>query len=76
LDIRYNASAKSGRILVSFNFFKNEPVEELSIYPKMKQYDIKFRVLGMRDLKSLGLMPVKRAYCKFDVNSLRPKDKK
>ena len=34
------------------------------------------RILGLRGLKSLGLLPVKRAFIKFDLNSLRPSSEK
>ena len=30
-------------------------------------------ILGMRDLKSLGILPVKRAYIKIDLNMLKRK---
>ena len=34
---------------------------------------MKIRILGLRNLQSLGLLPVKRPFIKFDTNSLRPK---
>jgi len=38
----------------------------------MDKYNITIRILGLRNLKSLGLFPVKRPFIKFDINSLRP----
>ena len=43
---------------------------------KCEKYHIKLRILGLRDLQSLGLLPVKNAFLKFDINSLLPHDKK
>ena len=37
---------------------------------------MKIRILGLRGLQSLGLLPVKRPFIKFDTNSLRPKDER
>ena len=34
---------------------------------------MKIRILGLRNLQSLGLLPVKRPFIKFDTNSLRPR---
>ena len=34
------------------------------------------KILGLRGLKSLGVFPVKRAFIKFDLNSLRAKEQK
>ena len=47
-----------------------------SIMPEMDHYECKIRILGLRDLKSLGLLPVRRAFIKFDINSLRSKNEK
>ena len=29
------------------------------------------KILGLRDLESTGLLPIKRAYVRFDVDSLK-----
>lgn len=68
---------KSGRILLSFNFFDALPGSGLpSCYPEMEKYFLKIKILGLRNLKSLGLLPVKRPFIKFDINSLRDKNRK
>ena len=41
------------------------------LMPDMEKYNVKIKVLGLRGLKSLGLIPVKRAFLKFDINSVR-----
>lgn len=42
----------------------------------MDKYHVSLRILGLRNLKTLGLFPVKRPYIKFDINSLRPAETK
>jgi hypothetical protein len=37
--------------------------------PTLKYY-IKVKIIGLRGLKSSGVMPVKRAFLQFDVQSL------
>lgn len=39
---------------------------------KIDQYNININVLGLRDLISTGLLPVKKAYVKFSVKSILP----
>jgi hypothetical protein len=39
---------------------------------KMDQFNIDINVLGLRDLVSTGLLPVKKAYTKFSVKSILP----
>lgn len=41
-----------------------------------ERYIVRMRILGLRGLKSLGVFPVKRAFIKFDINSLRSKEQK
>lgn len=42
--------------------------------PKLniEEYNIEINVLGLRNLVSAGLLPVKKAYCKFSVKSILP----
>ena len=42
----------------------------------MEKYYLKIKILGLRNLKSLGLLPVKRPFIKFDINSLKPRAQK
>jgi hypothetical protein len=39
---------------------------------KIDQFNIDITVLGLRDLISTGLLPVKKAYAKFSVKSILP----
>lgn len=73
-----DSNTNAGRILVSFNFFENAlPIKGLPpVYPEMEKYEMKIKILGLRNLKSLGLLPVKRPFIKFDINSLKAKDQK
>jgi hypothetical protein len=38
------------------------------------KFIMKMNILGMRDLKSLGILPVKRAYIKLDLNMFKGKN--
>lgn len=74
---KIDSDTKSGRVLISFNYtsFK-EGAEVPSITPEMESYELKIKVLGLRNLKSLGLLPVKRPFIKFDINGMKPKELK
>ena len=62
---------------MSFNFFEAKPITGFpSVEPETEKYTMTLRILGLRGLKSLGLLPIKRPFIKFDVNSLRPKSEK
>ena len=39
---------------------------------EIEEYNVVINVLGLRDLLSTGLLPVKKAYIKFSVKSLLP----
>lgn len=72
-----------GKILVSFNIFDEKVIVEnqgflkkLTILPEMDLFRVKLKVLGLRNLKSLGLIPVKRAFLRFDINSIRSPDQR
>lgn len=69
--------------MVSLNLFDEKGITEnqgflrnLSIVPEMQLFRIKVKVLGLRNLKSLGLIPVKRAFVRFDINSIRSPSQK
>lgn len=59
--------------------FLNPSIPKNNIFdltPEMELYHIKIKVLGLRNLKSLGLIPVKRAFLRFDINSVRSPSQK
>jgi len=67
-------NSSCGKILVSF-YFDNalnlaQPLIS-ELMPKLERYRIQLRILGLRNLKSNGVMPVKRPFIKFDINSLK-----
>jgi hypothetical protein len=54
---------------------KLEDIERLLPIPREK-YNVTIKILGLRGLKSKGLLPIKRPIIKFDLNSLRYLDEK
>ena len=68
-----------GQILCSFTVLDagkefTIPDEEVDIKSKVlsKEYSVMLNVLGLRDLKSAGLLPVQKAFVQFDLKSLLP----
>ena len=60
-------------MLISFNVYpvniSKIPYGEID--PPTTKYYLNMKVLGLRGLKSLGIMDVKKPFVKFDLNSLR-----
>jgi len=70
-------NSKSGKILACFVLFENKPLNwNPKITLEYEKYYLKMKILGLRGLKSMGIFPVKKAFIKFDLNSLRSKDQK
>ena len=68
-----------GEILCSFavvpdDFSFKTPAKYLDLSEQVKfdDFDININVLGLRDLASFGLLPVKKAFVRFNVRSLLP----
>ena len=62
-----------GEILLSFYILSREHRSlfyNISSIPETIPYSFEINILGLRDLKPLSLLPVKKAYIKFDMNSL------
>jgi hypothetical protein len=62
-----------GQLLMSFYIFSKESklgLNNIQIVPKTVPYTFEINLLGLRDLKPLSLLPVKKPYIKFDLNSL------
>ena len=84
-DIRFGfdkSTPACGQILCSFvvardDFDFQTPVKyiKLSTYVPTKEYDLDINVLGLRQLESFGLMPIKKPFVKFRVKSLLPPEK-
>ena len=71
-----------GQVLCSFvvardDFDFQTPAKYLKLeaYVPTKEYDLDINVLGLRQLESFGLMPIKKAFVKFAVKSLLPPEK-
>jgi hypothetical protein len=68
-----------GEILVSFSIVALDyPYRYMLNYVKLMEqvnfdeYDVNINVLGLRDLQSIGIFPVKKPYIVFHMNSLVP----
>jgi hypothetical protein len=48
---------------------------KLSDYVPTKEYQLEINVLGLRQLESFGLMPIKKPFVKFRIKSLLPPEK-
>ena len=75
------SNKQQGQILLSFYIFQNKRynVTELSkqslqrklkFTPKVGLYNCEINILGLRQLKPLGMIAVKKPFIKFDLNSL------
>ena len=71
------SNKKQGQILMSFYIFdKNigisgqELLKNIKYKPQTTLYNFEISVLGLRELKPLGIIGVKKPFIKFDLNSL------
>jgi hypothetical protein len=71
-----------GQVLCSFvvvqtDFEFKTPLKQhrLGNIIPMKEYNIEINVLGLRDLESFGLMPIRKPYIRFRIKSLLPPEK-
>ena len=63
-----------GEILLSFYILTRDQrslIYNISSKPETIPYSFEINILGLRDLKPLSLLPVKKAYIKFDMNTLK-----
>ena len=58
-----------------FDFQTPAKYLKLESYVPVKEYDLDINVLGLRQLESFGLMPIKKPFVKFRVKSLLPPEK-
>ena len=42
----------------------------INLIPETKPYTFEINILGLRDIKPLSMLPIKKAYIKFNMNSL------
>ena len=71
-----------GQVLCSFvvardDFEFTTPAQYVNLSNEVptKEYDLEINVLGLRQLESFGLMPIKKPFIKFAVKSLLPPEK-
>lgn len=64
-----------GKLLFSLCAYNNNGLIPTNpkIEPPQTTYVLNMKVLGMRGLESTGILPVKRAFIRFDVDSLKRK---
>ena len=73
------AEPTMGELLVSFSIvaqdfkFRATP-EYMRIAPITDEYLVEINILGLRGLQSVGILPVKKAFIKFNLKSLLPPD--
>lgn len=58
-----------------FNFETPARYMNLADHVPVQEYDMDINVLGLRQLESFGLMPIKKPYIKFAIKSLLPPEK-
>ena len=71
------SNKQQGEILISFYIFEKKNIgfeddllKKIRMIPDTKLYNFEINVLGLRELKPLGLIEVKKPFIKFDLNSL------
>lgn len=69
-------------MLVSFSVVEDDftfkiPITYLKLTEEIeyKEYNVEINVLGLRNMESFGLMPVKKPFIKFNLRSLLPPEK-
>ncbi|KAL4472061.1 hypothetical protein ABPG72_007110 [Tetrahymena utriculariae] len=72
LNLYYNKNTVSGKVLISFNIIDDDrsPLTQLRIMPELETYEVSIKIFGLRNLKSSGLMPVKKPFIKINRNHL------
>lgn len=83
VDLHLNLSnKKQGKILLSFYIIEETKTDlinklnKLDISPESTNYCFEINVLGLRGLQSKGIIPVKKPYIIFDINSISSTSKK
>jgi hypothetical protein len=63
--------------VVSDDFVYKIPISYLKLTEEIeyKDFECEINVLGLRQMESFGLMPVKKPFIKFNLRSLLPPEK-
>ena len=67
------SNKQQGQILLSFYIFDSEHkhlINQIEFTPTVGFYNCEISILGLRQLKPLGMIEVKKPFIKFDLNSL------
>ena len=69
------SNSPQGELLLSFYIFDQKPEHKfmyrnINPVPETKPYTFEINILGLRDIKPLAMLPIKKAFIKFDMNSL------
>ncbi len=73
-------SPPQGEILISFSVLELEtvmtPVQKVNLAAlvQREEFEIEINILGLRELQSTGILPVKKAFIVFNLKSLVPPD--
>jgi len=62
-----------GQILISFYIFDSahkDEIQKLDIEPETTEYNFTINALGLRDLKPLSFIEIKKPFISFDLNSI------
>ena len=69
-------------MLVSFAVVEDDynfkiPINYLKLTDEIiyKEYNVELNILGLRNLESIGLVPVRKPFIKFNLRSLLPPEK-
>jgi hypothetical protein len=72
---------ESGEVLVAFSIVSDDfnfktPLKYMNLMDTVKfdEYAIEINILGLRDLQSVGILPVKKGFIQFNLKSLVPPD--
>ena len=69
------SNSPQGEILLSFYIFDQKQEHKfmyrnINPIPETKPYTFEINILGLRDIKPLAMIPIRKAFIKFDMNSL------
>ena len=69
------SNSPQGELLLSFYIFDQKDEHKfmyrnINPVPETKPYTFEINILGLRDIKPLAMLPIKKAFIKFDMNSL------
>ena len=67
------SNSPQGELLLSFYIFDNEHqnmIGQIQTTPETIPYTFEINILGLRDLKPFSMLPIKKAYINFEMDSL------